>query len=193
MWFLKPGVRFWINFAPIWGRALLPRHNTLTIVLMGTFSSSLSHSSSNQRNSLIKEWKKIELLELFLLLKTVKKQRDFAGNFLETSIQSIQRCLNPLFQYTHFLMFPLFQRYLNPNVRTKQCCLPPLFFKIFLKDTSFYISLRVLSLQNGCWIFSSLFIPSCVGNIFKSMVFTFLEIASNLGIFTHIPISHSRL
>ena len=34
-------------------------------------------------------------------------------------IESVQRSLNLLFQCTLFLMFPLFQNYLNPQVRTK--------------------------------------------------------------------------
>ena len=40
--------------------------------------------------------------------------------FLETQIQSVQRGLNLLFQRTLFLMFPHFQKYLNPLVRTKE-------------------------------------------------------------------------
>ena len=32
-----------------------------------------------------------------------------------------------------------------------------------------------------------------MGNIFKFMMFTFLEDALNLGIFTHVPVSHSKL
>ena len=33
----------------------------------------------------------------FITKKTIKKQTGFAKNFLEAPIQSIQRCLNPLF------------------------------------------------------------------------------------------------
>ena len=38
-----------------------------------------------------------------------------------------------------------------------------------------------------------MYIPSCVGKVFKLMVFTFLENALNLGIFTHAPVPHSKL
>ena len=37
------------------------------------FSSNVSHSQGNQRNSIIKQWKKIELLLFFLLSKNNKK------------------------------------------------------------------------------------------------------------------------
>ena len=35
-------------------------------------------------------------------------------------MQSVKRSLNLLFQHTLFLMFPLFQKYLNTQVRTKK-------------------------------------------------------------------------
>ena len=38
-------------------------------------------------------------------------------NFREILIQSVQRSLNLLFQRTLFLIFPPFQKYLNPQVR----------------------------------------------------------------------------
>ena len=34
--------------------------------------------------------------------------------------QSVQRSLNLLFQHTLFLVFPLFQKYINPQVRTNK-------------------------------------------------------------------------
>ena len=37
-----------------------------------------------------------------------------------------------------------------------------------------------------------LYIPPCVGKFFKFIIFTFLENALNLGIFTHVP-PHSKL
>ena len=40
-------------------------------------------------------------------------------NFLQTLIQG-QKILNLLFQHTFFLMFPHFQKYLNPQVRTNK-------------------------------------------------------------------------
>ena len=57
---------------------------------------------------------------LFCNQKTIKKQTGFAHNFLETPIQSIERYLNPLFQGIVFLLFPLFQKYLNHQVRTNE-------------------------------------------------------------------------
>ena len=45
-----------------------------------------------------------------------------------------------------------------------------------------------MSLQNACWIF-----PPCAGKMLKFMVFAFLENVLNLGIFTHVPVPHSKL
>ena len=77
----------------------------------------------------------------FRILFIVKKQTGFAWNF-------IRRYLDPLFQGNFFLMFPLFQKNLNPPSQNqqngKQCCMPPFSFKISLKDTSFHISLSCL-------------------------------------------------
>ena len=53
--------------------------------------------------------------------------------------------------------------------------------------------LRVLSLQNACWIFSDLYTPVWVGKNFEFMVFIFLENALDLCIFTHAPVHHSKL
>ena len=83
-------------------------------------------------------------------------------------MQSVQRCLNLLFQRNLFLIFFLFKKYLEPK-NGKQCCLPPLYVKSNLKDTFFSYSfklLRVLSLSI-CWIISNLYIPPCVGNFFS--------------------------
>ena len=43
-------------------------------------------------------------------------------------------------------MFSLFQKYVHPQIRKKgkQFCLPPLSFKISLKDIPFHISLNSL-------------------------------------------------
>ena len=122
-------------------------------------------------------------------------------NFLEIPIQSIQKSLNLLFQCTMFLMFPLFKKYPGQNQQSgKQCCLPHLSFKISLKDTSFNISLnsllRVLPLStmlvafshNACCIFSNLCFSPCARKNFRVLVFTFLENALNLCIFTHAPV-----
>ena len=54
-----------------------------------------------------------------------------------------------------------------------------------------------ISLQNACWIFSDLHIPPYVGKIFAVhnwyLLFTLLKNASNLYIFTHAPVIHSKL
>ena len=91
------------------------------------------------------------------------------------------------------------QKYLNPQIRTNKLVnsifLPPLSFKISLRGyilSYFFKLLRVLYLQNVCWIFSALYIPTCVGKIFQVVVFTFLENALNLYIFTHAPLPHSK-
>ena len=142
----------------------------------------------------MKEWTKIELSEFFLLPKNNKKLTGFAWNLLETPIQSVKGCLNPLFQYTHILMFPLFQKYLNPRLEPKngkQCCLSPLPLKINLKDISGFNSF-------GLYLF-----PECLLNFlflyrecqkrFKFMVFRFLENTLNLDIFTHASFPYSKL
>ena len=72
----------------------------------------------------------------------------------------------------------------------KQCFLLHLSFKISLRDTSFHISLNCLAFYI-CRIlveFSNLHIPTCVRNFFQFMMFTFLENALNLCIFTHTMI-----
>ena len=85
----------------------------------------------------------------------------------------------------------------------KQCCLPPFSFKISLKDTYSHISLNSLELYFSpeyllnflvySYSFINLFIPLCLGDIFKFVVFAFLENALNLGIFAHAPVPHSKL
>ena len=60
---------------------------------------------------MIKKWRKIELLEFFLLQK---KQAGFAWNFFETPIGNVERCLSPLFQRTHFLIFPFSKKLYTP-------------------------------------------------------------------------------
>ena len=44
----------------------------------------------------------------------------FKWNFLETPIQSVQRSFNLLFQHIFVLMFPLFKKHLNTQVRTNK-------------------------------------------------------------------------
>ena len=86
-------------------------------------------------------------------------------------------------------MFPLFQKYFNPQFRTNKMlnsCLPPLSFKIRLTDTSFHISLNSVGFYLSRMLveFPNLYIPPCVGEFFQFLVFTFLENA---------PVLHSKL
>ena len=94
-------------------------------------------------------------------------------------------------------MFPLFQKNLKPQVIGKRCYLPPLPFKISLRDTSFHICLNSLGfyLSPECLLnFFLIWYSSInVGKFFQFMVFTFLENALNLCIFTHAPALHSKL
>ena len=91
-------------------------------------------------------------------------------------------------------MFPRFQKYLKPQVRTNNLLnsvvyhpcpsrlaskIHPFIFLYTLEGFS--------SLQNACWVLSDLYIPSCVGKNFQFMVFTLLENALNLSIFAHAP------
>ena len=96
-------------------------------------------------------------------------------------------------------MFPRFQKYLNAQVKTNKLVnivfLPPLSFKISLKDTSFHISLNSLGffLSEMLVEFSDFCIPTCTVKLFQFVVFTLLENALNLlCIFTHAPIPHSK-
>ena len=71
-----------------------------------------------------------------------------------------------------------------------------LFTIVNLRDRSFDISLNSLGfyLSPGCLLnFLWLNIPPCVREIFELMMFTFLENALNLCIFTHTPVPHSKL
>ena len=56
----------------------------------------------------------------------------------------------------------------------KQCCLPPLYFKISIKDTSFHVSINFLqcfiSLQNACFCYL------CPSPSFRTPGKTFLKI-----------------
>ena len=97
------------------------------------------------------------------------------------------------------------QKYLNPQVRTNKlikCFYHPstshltLSFKIIHRNTWFYISLNSLGFylsRDAGRIFYDLHIPTWVGKIFQCMMFTFLQNALNLCMFTHAPVPHSKL
>ena len=111
-------------------------------------------------------------------------------------MQSVQRCCNPLFQCIHFLMFPLFQKYLNSQVRTSivyHLCSSRLVSKIH--PFIFHINSLGLYLSPE-WLlnFLQLVYSTMYGKNFKFMVFTFLENALNLGILLtpSFPTQNSR-
>ena len=60
-------------------------------------------------------------------------------------MKNVQKNLNLLFPHTFFMMFTLFQKYLNPQVRTQKSVTTPYPCPpISLNDTSFHISLSSL-------------------------------------------------
>ena len=89
----------------------------------------------------------------FITKKTIKKQTGFAKNFLEAPIQSIQRCLNPLFQPILFWCSLFFKNISTPRLEptngVKQCCLPSLSFKISLNIYQTLTFIRHLTLINS--------------------------------------------
>ena len=94
-------------------------------------------------------------------------------------------------------MFPLFQKYLNPQVRNIKLVNSVVYHSCPSRLTSwkhpyFFNLLRVLSLSRMLVDFSDLYIPPCVAKRFQFMVFT-LENALNLCIFTHAPVTQSKL
>ena len=94
-------------------------------------------------------------------------------------------------------MFPLFQKYLNPQVRNSKLVNSVVYHSCPSRLASgkhpyFFNLLRVLSLSRMLVEFSDLYIPQSVAKVFQFMVFT-LENAFNLNIFTHAPVAHSKL
>ena len=104
------------------------------------------------------------------------------------------------FNTPFFLIFPHFQKYLNPQVTTKKLVNSVSYHSFPSRLASqgyiflyFFKILRVLSLQNTCWIFSDLYIPTCAGKVFLFVVFTFLE---NHWIYAFLlmpPVPHPKL
>ena len=95
---------------------------------------------------------------------------------------SDERCINPPFQRTHFLLPSFFWRYINSQFRTNKmvssadCAdCASLSFKIILKDKSFHISINSLGLylspECHLSLLSNLYIPPCMGKIIK-LLFT---------------------
>ena len=109
----------------------------------------------------------------------------------------MQRKLNLLFQRTLFLMFLLFQKYLNPQVRNNELVNSVVYYSCPSRLASgkhpyFFKLIRVLSLSRMLVELSDLYITACVVKLFQFMLFT-LENALNLGFFTHAPVTHSKL
>ena len=107
---------------------------------------------------------------------------------MKSQYKAYREALILYFNAPFFWFFSHFQKYLNPQVRTNKlvnCCLPLLSFKISLRDTSFRISLN----SSGFYLSRMLveFSLTCVGKMFQFMVFTFVEKAFNVFIFTHAP------
>ena len=85
----------------------------------------------NKYMTILKTGNRAFTKENFFYYQKKKKQTGFPLNFLETPILSVHRCLIRLFQRTLFLMFPLFQKYINSQVRTnKMVNILSYFFKL---------------------------------------------------------------
>ena len=95
---------------------------------------------------------------------------------------------------TSFLRISLPSGYNQQN--GKKSLLPPLSFKINLKDISFRISLNYLRLylspECSLNLLSNIHIPACVGNTLKFREFIFLKNPLTRGICTLAP-PHSKL
>ena len=97
---------------------------------------------------------------IFIYKIQLKNRQVLYGIFLKHWYK-VYRCAWILYSNTPFFWcFLFFKNISSPRLEAtngKQCCLPPLFFKISLKDTFFHISLNFhisfISLQNACWIF----------------------------------------
>ena len=94
-------------------------------------------------------------------------------------------------------MFPLFQKYLNPQVRTRKLVNNIVYHPCPSRLASgmhhyFFKLHRIFSLSRMFVEFSDLCIPPCVGKIFQFIVFI-SENALNLCIFTHCQVPHSKL
>ena len=76
----------------------------------------------------------------------------------------------------------------------KQCCLPPLSFKISLKNKLFHISLNSLGfhLYPQYWIFPNLYIPPCMGKVFNLWCSHSWKIHW-IYAFLLMPVPHSKL
>ena len=105
----------------------------------------------------------------------------------------------PLFQRPLFLLPHLFRGYLTPpppsqdQQNGKYSVNTTFVFQDWSQGCIFHISINSLRnyLSPECLlnILRNLYIPPWLGKIFKLMLFTFLENALNLGLFTHVLLS----
>ena len=133
-----------------------------------------------------------------------KRQQKSRQDLHEIFLKPQYKCLEvPQFSIsTHlFSIAPYYSRITQipgqSQQNGKQCSLPPLFFKINLKETSFHISINSLGLYLSpeCLLnfLSNVYTPPCVVKISKLIVFTLPENVLNLGIFTHAPLPTQNL
>ena len=90
---------------------------------------------------------------------------------------SVQRCPNPLFQRTLLITTLALQDQSQGHILS--------FFYTLLRD----LSLSMIPVD----FFSQTYLFHHVGKILEFIVLTFLENALNLGLFTHVPTSLSKL
>ena len=105
LWFLDPVIIEHISsYGEVaqWLEPVLGKHE-----VMGSYSISFIFLYAIE-----KPWLKMKENRAFRLPKNNEKA--------DKAIQSVQRCISPLFQRTFFLMFSLFQNYLNPQVTTSK-------------------------------------------------------------------------
>ena len=93
-------------------------------------------------------------------------------------------------------MFPLFQKYLNPQVRTSKLVNNVVYHPCPSRLASgihhyFFKLHRIFSLSRMLVEFPDLYIPPCVGKFFQFIVFI-SENALNLCIFTHCQVPQSK-
>ena len=100
------------GFNPKRERVLFPRHfdNSLSVYHFLEFESQLGKSEKLNNQGM----KVNKAFRIPFITKKQLKSRVFAENFLEAPIQSIQRCLNPLFQRIFFYV-PSFSKISQPS------------------------------------------------------------------------------
>ena len=142
------------------------------------------------------EWSKQKLiLEKYAFFVWCNRLEAFSGKYLKRR-ENFWQMSWMKFLIKLICKVPPYSWYPRQNLPSSGSWLPPLSFKISLKDTSFHISINSLRLYLSpeCLLnfLSNLYIPPCVGKNFKLKESTFLKNALIQGIFTPVP-THSRL